>query len=1554
MEYALSVWNRIGDIASTVAKGAFNFGKDLAYSPVAAARMGWDIGTAPWNDAAAYNGFVQTFKTAASRDGVNVIKPLADAGGAIMKVPGVQPALQRINYINQQYIREPLTTLSLVQGDINNGRVPVSDIFNPNEWKKAYTGAQDISFGQAVLGSYRSLYDPKFNIYDPREREQAFKKSAWGKVASGSVDTLAQIFGDVTLAAGKGVKVLKASELASGVLKNADVVAKAAEDLTKAQYGEINRFTKPIEDFTKNDSIYAINHPMVKSSDQPALLAHLLGSSKDKDTTALILRTATGDPAAMDELALKRADMKDALSKARNDMSAVDEYKLFAAPDGTGMIPFLNDSPIVIADAEANYAALAQNDELFAKMMGVGQAGGSLTRTTGKLTQNVEDFVAHARSMRFYDKNVGSANIEVFQPTPFHRLYQKISWAENERPAGVVDLNDPDSYKEVVATLERLRTSNAAPGTPSSLKRMGAITDEQANVLLDGYMKAATPEARHTAVLNIESTGLRALAEKHEISAETADQIYNTYQGNRTSALRSIKDRGFMVDLDESPILVPQFESQTADHLPIMDFELANRLLKENASVLQAIKGAAVNPVLHYGDILQDLFKAGALLRLGYTVRNGVDSQLRIASAVGAMTTLRHLGPGLKNIVNNTVRVPARLIDTYLPVHDGLSIKNVQQSTTDVVRELKDIKTKIAEAETKLSLHPDDVNIAGEVNTLKLLQEEKMSVYNHYTDTINKFGVTEPKKRIGTGTYEITTSDGRKYQLYDAFGGPLGDMFRKIASSGNSFQRMVESNSQMYARKLQTKGFGVVRPTDPGYFEQWAQTLRQQFGNSAVIKKLAAGETPEDITRWLVNSPEGRDLRRRLAIPSSEAAEHVTKINGFFDNYLPKSSGLRGSLRDITASDLRSAFNDPTVLPTIHGHVLEEALYNTGKIKVRQVINGAFHLLGTLPEDTWARNPLYVQLYRQEARRRIEIIAGVKEGAVSQAEQEAIMAASHKMAIRQMKGILFNIERRTNLAAAMKFISPFFSAQENAYKTWLNLAAANPAIVNRGYNVWQAPNRSSLVTDQDGKVVPEGQTSGSDVIWISLPKAFKSIPGLSSLTEMGIPKQSLDIIFQGGMDVLYNKGNPNVFSDIFPVGPYVAVPIGELVKKKPSLEETFKWALPYGAPKNAVSGFLPAWVNKAEVAQGELSDAQFARTYDLIFATEQTKAKRNGLPAVNPDKIMKMTQDYWKMRVAANLILPFSPRFDSPYKYWIEKSRQYKANFGMEADAKFLADFPEYFAFTASTSKNPGKVDYTVAAVKNIGKYSSLVTELAAIEPKLIGTIVNDKDGYKFSQAAYQYLYSKNIAPNSKEKFLSAQDPVVAQKANEAEKGWIVYGQFRDAIDAELQSRGLTSIQQKGAEDLAIIKAAVITKLSRQTDAKGSPVLDPKTGQFVQTAWYDDYLDSDGSKTNRVVLGLGKALANKTFMDDHSKSTTWQSVGVYFDFRQAIATELQKRSVKSIDAKANFDLRIAYDAIVSKLKHDDPIGFGALYDRFLTQDLVVDKYLTPQLPKENK
>jgi len=1533
----VSVWNRIGDVASTTAKNAFKFGGEVAGLVTAPARFAWDVGTAPWNDDDEYNGFIKPFKTAASEATKNVVKPFASAGGAIYKVPGVAATGEFLYKANQEVIREPASTYFLMQGEVSGGK---ASFFNPDDWKKAYKGAQEIDFGKALfsgtVAAGRRSYDPQFNIYDPREREAAYKSGMFS-VLEKSANIGIQIFGDLTFGAAKGIQAAKASTLGVGKLKNADLVAKAAEDITKAQYGVDNRFTKVLKDFTDNNSTYALSHPMVKSSSNPGLLAHLLGDSVDVDETALILRSALGDPKAMDDLRLQRAYITDALEAERGKLSAVDEFKLFAAPDGSGMLPFLNDNKAVTDEALSNYRSLAANDKYFADLMEIGKAGGALTRTTGKVLQGVEDFVAKSRSLKFYDQAVGAPKVEVFQPTPFHKMYQKISWLAGERPAGLVDFNDPDSYREVIANVSRLE------------KRLN-LTPAESKSLLDPYLAASTPELKFQATLALEGTALRRIAAKYNVTEEIANDIYNNYSRARTSALKSIKDKGFMVDTDGSILKIPQLESQTANFLPIMDFDLMDDLLKQNARQINLL-GNTKNAVFNSLDFVQDMFKAAVLLRLGYTIRNTVDSSLRIAASIGAYAQLRHLGPGLKNVIYDKVSTPARLIDRYKAVDSGMTFKQVQQANTRVVNDLNDIKTKISTLEAKVSLKPDDLDLAGELNTLKLLEEEKRAVYQHYSKVINKSKNAKPNQSIGRGSFEVTTSDGQVYVLDDAFGGPLGDMFKRIASSGNSFERMVDSNTDLYKNKLMSKGIGAVKPTDPGYFDQWAQTLRTQFGNSAVVKKIIKGESVDDITRWLKASPEGRDLRRRLAINSEDSTEYVNKVNGFLDQYLPVSSNLRNKISDITANDLRATFKDPTTLPIIHGHVLAENLFNVSDLKPRNIINSLFKLLATMPEDAFARNPVYVHLYRQEARRRLELLSGLKNDIVSKSDQEAILSQAHKFALREMKGILFNIERKTNLATAMKYINPFFSAQENAYKTWTKLAASDPSILNKGYLVWQSPNRSGLVTDEEGNQVPVGKTSGNDTIWLDLPKGLRGIPGLESLTRVGIPKGSLDIIFQGGLDVLYNTGNPNLFSDIFPVGPYVGVTVAELTRNQPDIQESLKGMFPYGLPKDKISAFLPPWLQRQITASAELNDPQFARTYQLIWKTEQQNAKRDGKPPVSPAKIMDMTKDYWNMRTVANLIMPFAPRFDSPYKLYLDKSREYKRIYGVDADAKFLNDYPEYFDFSASLSKNPTGVQSSVQAAENIKKYGTLISKLSKIDSKLIGLVVNDPAGYDFSQASYNFLYNRKISPDSPETFLSSQSPAESQKKNDAEKGWIKYNKMSDAIDEELQKRGLSSVQETGAEDLKYIKEQVIRKLAIQTDADGKPLFDKSSGQYVQTAWYDDYLDSDGSKTNKVIVGLGTMLEDPEFVKNNRNNTTWKSISTYLSLRNKIANELSKRDVKSIDAKANKDMRYIYDQVVNKLKSDDKLGFSYVYDRFLSQDLVYDKYLTPKETK---
>jgi hypothetical protein len=1547
----VSFGSRLGSIA-----------KDLAGAAFAGPKFLWDVANAPWNDDEQFNGFSNTLKNAAAKNLIATTKPLVNIGETALGAPGVRPALETAYEVSKNVLQKPVTATALMlnagmQEEDSNTRF-ITKWFDPSEYKKAWNAAEeDISLGQA-LGPGRLIVGKDFDIYDPAQRQQAYERNLFGKYTSGTIDVAKQFTLDILNVAGLAGGALKASKYGVGAINNADDAAKAAEDIARAQIGgEKNRFTKPLEDFAKNDSIYALNHPMVKSSTNPTLLANLLGESKNVEEVGDVLRSALGDPKAMADLTARRADMADALKKARGDFDAVQEHYLYAAPDDSGFLPFINENPAVIDEAKNNLIALAKNDKRFGEMLQLGRGGGSLNRTAGTIGNAFDSKIAEGRAFKFYDKKVGDAKVDVYQPTPYHKLYQKVSWAAGERPAGITDFNDPDSYKEITATLGRL-TKSVLPDrvqgkVPTSFRKLDILEQDEAANILRSYVAAATPELRAKVVLNMEESIVRRLAAKHGVDDEVARKLYSEYTGARKSAMDSIKNNGFMVDVDSSIIDVPQLESQFADYLPIMDFDLLDKLLRRNATSLNLIAskaGRGADTFVHTADLLQDLFKAGALLRLGYTIRNGVDSQARIAASLGALTSIQFLGKGMKNVMFNTTKSAGRLIDNYKPAQGTkMTYADVAKQNNDLIKKIKTNTTEAIGLAKQVKKEPNNAMLATKLNTLQEVIAEQRAVYQHNVDVLAKNKSATPKKTIGEGSIEFTSMDGNTYLLPDAFGGKLGPMFRELSSSAKTFERSIDSNYNLINKNFTSKGIGAVKPGDVNYFDAWTQTLNRQFANSAVIKMINEGSTLPKITDWLKGTPEGRDLRRRLGIKSEEAAEYVTRINNFYDTYLPVTSGLRSKVGEITPNDLRQAFKDPNALPVIHGNVVENNINNLDIIKPKNVINSLFKFLGSMPEDAWARHPLYVTSYRQEVKRRLDLMEGLNNRKVLPAEQEELMMAAHKVAMKQVKDVLYNIERRSNLAAALKYVSPFFSAQENAYKTWGKLALSHPGLVNRGNQIWNAPNREGLVTDENGDVVPEGKTSGNDVIWVQIPKGLTKLPfvggGLESMNQMGIPKQSLDIIFQGGLDTIYNQGEGKVFSDIFPVGPYVAMPINNIAKDRPDLEQAFKWALPYGTTRNDLSALQPAWYKRYKTQSEEMDNAEYGRTWQVIWNTEQRKAKEEGRAPVPAETVDRMTKDYYKMRLVANLVLPFAPKFNSPYRFYMDKYREFRRQgntldengLKVTPDQRFFKEFPDFFEFAQSLSENKTGVNSSVAAYKNIQANKALVGKLNSINPSMIGLMVNDPNGYEFSQTAYNWLYNEKVAPGSKETFLGTKDPVLAQQQNEAKKGWIQYSNNMNILDAELKKRGLTSYSQNGAEDLQFLKTVVINKLSKNPD--GSP-----------SSWYIDYKDTDGSKTIKSIEGLKLILNDDKFMSKNANNPMWKSAAMYLDVRDQIARELSKREVKSIDAKANQDLRFLYDAIVKRMTNESQ-GFKDLYDRFLSQDLIYDKYLTPKAAK---
>jgi hypothetical protein len=509
----------------------------------------------------------------------------------------------------------------------------------------------------------------------------------------------------------------------------------------------------------------------------------------------------------------------------------------------------------------------------------------------------------------------------------------------------------------------------------------------------------------------------------------------------------------------------------------------------------------------------------------------------------------------------------------------------------------------------------------------------------------------------------------------------------------------------------------------------------------------------------------------------------------------------------------------------------------------------------------------------------------------------------------------------------LRFISPFFSAQENAVKTWLRIASENPVIINRANIIYNAPERMGLVTDENGDPVApnERPLNGNDSLWLPVPSQLKKLPwigkGMESLNQVSISKRSLDVVFQG---------NPFEVS----IGPITAIPLSQILKFKPELAESIEWAMPYG-PSSEIKSVLPSWLRGAVERTTGMNDDGYARAYQMIWLTEQHKARDEGRKYLTEKEVRKLTDSLYNLKFVSSLVLPFSPQFQSPYRYYMDKWSEYSQAYGLQADSKFLDDYPDFFEFATRLTKNPTNVDASYENIALAKKNKGLIDKVYGDNPALVGLITDTGSESKYSATASWWQKQTNVSSGSPDKFRSNISPAEAQRENEARKGWAIYRKGMAIIDENLIKRGLTSITQSGAEDLLEAKNAMIRSLSSEVN----PVTNKRTATV--SAWYTDYRDMDGTKAARTVEGLKKIVADDTFMAENSSDPTWKSIGIYIKVREDMGKMLSGRPSTSIDAEDNKDLRMIMDYYISQLKAGD-LDFAQIYDRFLSQDNMYD------------
>lgn len=1529
----MSVWKNIDRFRI----GLGDWFKDVGLAAVAPYKFTWDVVTAPWNDREEFNGVTNTLRQA----GIDYAKNLGRPVGGL---------IAGIYQTNKNIIWEPLTAVAVASKGVSLSTQTSEEM--KEAWKKAWEARQEISLGQAYAGmtpwSYALekgaaltgqkeklplLLKEEFDIFDPVQREKAYNQSLYGKASSGVIDFWKQITLDVAIGAGGAVKKIR----------KPDDPVDALVGIDEALAGVDNKYAKMANDFASNPAWWNLNHPWVKKSNNVGIVSHLLGEASTKDEALYTMAAVFGDPRAVTKLdELKRPDIAEPIRIANGELTRSELKRLLrderslGRTQEEGMIPlsYLRTPEEIAADTEF-LQAYAKHDRYISALMGVAEQPPVTQGVASAASVRIGSELATARSVGIGGKKIEGQLIEAYQPTPFHRLYYKVSNPiAEEIPAGLANLNDGDSIKEFTATVNRLVRKNL-------------VTPEQGVGLISRYAAAATPETKLDTIKDLEGVGFSALAKKHELGQDQIDAILGEHRRLKDGFLKEHKEVGYVYDsIEDANIKYAIFESQTANFYPIADFDLIDDVLNRNTS---AFKTAWLikQDITFAAEFVSDLWKASVLLRGGYPIRNAIDSQLRIMSVLGAMTTVKHLGPGMKRLVENQFNNPPRLIDNVVNYVKGVKQPSYGTINSELRRaggEVAIHQAKIKQLDAELKLNPDDPDLMAQLVAEKLKYDAKLAVYNANNEALT--ALEKAKQRPGKATLGqediqlqsmYTTPDGVDFRIHGSLGGPLGPMWRDLVSSERSFYRILEDYNNFYGAKRATGTRGKITPDMENYYKEWADAINKAFGNSAVVKELLKPDMDIiKVAKWLEESPDGIKLRTRLDIPREESLNYVGTVQNFMNWYMPPGTGIVDEVvktGKVTEGFLRDAIKDPTKLPIVHGFLLDENVFRTGKNAITRGINKAFKVIGSMPEDAWARNPVFDALYQASAQRRFKTAEYLNKKSFTGEEfneiAQRIEAGSRADAMKGVREILYNVERRSRAADALRLVSPFFSAQENAIKTWLRITADNPVIFNRAAILWNAPNSLGLIVDENGDPVSPYKTlNGDETIWLQVPDSIKKLPligkGLESLDNVGISKRSIDVIFLG------NPFSPGI-------GPFAAIPVSKIMQLKPETSAILEWAFPFG-PDTSLTQFFPTWARRViEKGQG-MDNNSYARLWMTIYLTEQQKARESKTPYKTDIEITDMTNALYNTRIWASLILPFAPQFNSPYRLHIEKYRQYSEKFGLNADAKFLEDYPEFFSFALSLSKNRTGSGSTMTDVLNAKKYKGLISKVYDDNPELVGLITRGSKGAAFSSTAYWWQEKTAVTPGTKEKFRGAVEPKEALRRNQAREGWVRFRKLQAYIDMELRRRKLSNVDAEGASDLKILKQATISSLATETD----PVTGQKTGAV--SAWYTDYMDRDGTKTARTVQGLRKIVQDPTFMKDNSDNPTWKSVIVYLQARDMTAKLLSTRKSKDINAKENLDLKVLISATALRLKAED-IGFSDLYDRYLEQDRVYDKNL---------
>lgn len=599
----------------------------------------------------------------------------------------------------------------------------------------------------------------------------------------------------------------------------------------------------------------------------------------------------------------------------------------------------------------------------------------------------------------------------------------------------------------------------------------------------------------------------------------------------------------------------------------------------------------------------------------------------------------------------------------------------------------------------------------------------------------------------------------------------------------------------------------------------------------------------------------------------------------------------------------------------VHGENFAPNKINPVSALAEKIRKNWYQLAADMPETVMGRSPLYRHAFQTYMR---EAIDNLGDDGMDMATLTSVRRGADVHARKQIAKVLYDSTNASNAADALKYISPFFAAWQDSMTKWAGLIYEDPKVGSLLARAVTAPERSGFVTDEngnvvtadgkflhDGKEVTDKKLQGKERFvtlpgWATAGMASRITPGEDG--SFKINKKNLNILFQG--DPPWLPG----------VGPLVQIPTNEISKslfpEAVGNNAVLRYVLPYGITNDSVAkqAIVPSWAKQAQSIFGDTKD--HANTYTALQAQEWDKYAR-GERKTKPtaDEIKKMTRNWYILRSALSNAAPVAITPVPGNQLYLDKAREYKKTYGLKWQDKFYEDFDGYFYSSQSLSQDNTGIQATLEGFDRTKQYRKQINN----NPEM-GWFFVGGDNLNGTFDSNIYTWQQGAKTDNGKTFRDRRSPQEALTQSNEQLGWIQYSKMATAIDLELEKRGLRSITQKGAEDLAAVKDGYIDQL-----------------QTENTDWGVAYNTRDDSKMLKLV-STAREMWNKD--PEFAKRDDQVALQSYLEARTQIQAILQSREVKDIDRDENADIKQLWDAYTSYLKADS-IGFGQIYDRVL-------------------